>query len=238
MRARNWIIVAALTVTFPAIGWAQERANPGSTTSPPTTQTPPTTQPTPAPQPTTTTDNTSSRWYQTTPSHWVASGFVGSNFGASADSASVDFGGQIGYLWGGVVGAELLGDFAPKFKLNNALLADNPMVNAYMLNAIGAVPLGADGQFQPYISGGFGGIQLRSDVLSTSATTTSNAARAGADIGVGIMGFAGNVGVRGDVRYYRAFTNTSIGTGDNAIAEGMLSGLNFWRANVGVAVRW
>ncbi len=242
MRASHWMVVAALAVGCPSIARAQEPGNPGSRTSPPATQTSPAPRPALTPEstvPPTPTASGPSGFVATVPSHWIASGFVGSNFGASADSASVDFGGQVGYLWQGIAGAELLGDFGPKFKVNNALLADNPTVNAYMVNGVGALPLGADRQIQPYVSAGVGGIQLRSDVLGISATTSANAVRAGADVGFGVMGYAGNVGVRGDVRYFRAFTNDNIdlAAGD-ALAQTVLSGLNFWRANIGVAVRW
>jgi hypothetical protein len=44
------------------------------------------------------------------------------------------------------------------------------------------------------------------------------------------------------VRYYRASATsnldlTDLGTG-NVFTQGVLSGLNFWKANVGVAYRW
>src|SRR5262245_7039494 len=51
-------------------------------------------------------------------SHWTAAGFAGSSFAPNTatttnidDSASFDFGGQLGYLWRGVVGAEGLAAF-------------------------------------------------------------------------------------------------------------------------------
>jgi hypothetical protein len=109
--------------------------------------------------------------HEPTTSYWTASGFVGSNFGAGADSATVDFGGQLAYLYRGMIGAEFLADFAPHFRINNALLADNPNVNSYMLNVIGAVPIGWDARVQPYVSGGLGGIQLRSDMFNIGSTT-------------------------------------------------------------------
>ena len=59
------------------------------------------------------------------------------------------------------VGAEGLVDFAPSFKMDNLLFQDNPTVNTYMINAIGAVPVGSENQFFPYVSGGFGAVQLR-----------------------------------------------------------------------------
>jgi len=182
------------------------------------------------------------------PSRWTAAGFVGANYGAAATSSSVDFGGQLGYLYRGVIGGEFIADFAPSFNLTNAFLADRPNVNAYMANVLVSVPMGGDHQIQPYVSAGFGGVQLRSNMLAlaavpTSAQTSANDVRGGGDIGFGVMGFAGNVGIRGDVRYFRAFTNSNaaIGTGStaaDAFAQNLLSGLDFWRANIGIAVRW
>src|SRR6516162_10228121 len=39
---------------------------------------------------------------------WIATGFLGSNFGARADESSVQFGGQLAYLYRGVFGGEVL----------------------------------------------------------------------------------------------------------------------------------
>lgn len=160
----------------------------------------------------------------------------------------MDFGGQVGYLYRGVVGGELLADFAPKFELNNARFADMPNLNTYMANAVLALPLGDEHRVQPYVSAGFGAVQLRSNILGiagfpSSAQTSASATSGGGDIGFGLMGFAGNVGIRGDVRYFRAFTNDNItsvtgSTAADIFSQNVLSGLDFWRANIGVAVRW
>jgi hypothetical protein len=146
-----------------------------------------------------------------------------------------------------VFGAEVLADFAPNFKLNNVGLASNPDVNGYMLNAILGAPMGGDSQFKPYISGGVGEIQLRSDVLNTPANPASgfvsaNQAHFGGDIGAGLLAYSGNVGVRADVRYFRHFTTDSLAStattpADN-FAQALVSSLDFWRANIGIALRW
>lgn len=253
------IAVAALVaVALPASAHAQDPASPPSQSTPGATtpgQAPPQT-PTPGGGSTTSTPPTSttggssssssgSGWWSGVPSHWTAAGFVGSNFGAASNSSSVDFGGQVGYLYRGIVGGEFLADFAPNFNLNNALLSDMPNVNAYMANAIVAVPIGSDGQLQPYISAGFGGVQLRSNVLSDAAiplnAQSNTQIKPGGDIGFGLMGFARSVGIRGDVRYFRAFTSNTTTTGStitDVFAQNLLSGLDFWRANIGVALRW
>jgi hypothetical protein len=112
-----------------------------------------------------------------------------------------------------------------------------------MLNAIGAIPLGSSGAWQPFVSGGFGAITLRSDVLSgpgasaVNETINPNDTQFGGNIGGGIMGYAGNVGIRGDVRYFHGFRSNGV-TETNPIADNILSGLDFWRANIGVALRW
>src|SRR5215510_13517374 len=140
------IFATAFAAVLPAIAAAQSGAPPPA---PPPTPAPAPAQPAPPPAGVDLVD--------THDSQWVASGFVGSNFGAGADSASVDFGGQLAFLWRGAIGGEVLADFAPRFRINNTLLADNPNVNSYMVNVIGAVPIGSEARVQPYASGGLGG---------------------------------------------------------------------------------
>jgi outer membrane protein with beta-barrel domain len=202
---------------------------------------------------------------------WFGSAFVGSNFGSSTDftnnlndvtpnvqvdkgGSSLEFGGQIGYTWNRVVGAEFLADFTPSFGITNNLnllsvdntgIVDDPRVSTYMFNAIVAVPISA-GRFQPYISGGLGGITAAADVLDNvldvnGPTTRSSLTRLGTDIGGGVFTFPGSVGIRADVRYYHASSNNNTTLADVAadrLTENLLSGLSFWRANIGIAFRW
>ena len=230
------IAAAALIAAFPAISSAQNQTPPPVL---PPASSPAPAQPAPSPSKIEVGDAPASQW--------LASGFVGSNFGAAANDASVDFGGQLAWLYRGAIGAEFLADFAPNFRLNNALLADNPNVNSYMVNVIGAVPIGgSEARVQPYVSAGLGGVQLRSEMVNiastVSSTTAANQMRFGGNVGAGVMAFSGSVGIRADVRYYRTFTNndltTSTSTPADVFAQNLLSGLDFWRANLGIAVRW
>jgi hypothetical protein len=68
------------------------------------------------------------------------------------------------------------------------------------------MPLGADGAWQPYVSGGGGAISLRSgDLMDTAGNALNvNASRFGSNVGAGVMAFVGHLGFKGDVRYYRA----------------------------------
>src|SRR5262249_15408467 len=182
---------------------------------------------------------------------WIASGFIGTSLDTSANLVSEDdvtnslaFGGQIGYMWRSKVGGEFLASFAPSVGFNNVFLADNPNVNAYMWNAIGAVPFGRNRQFRPYLSAGLGAITLHATVFSGAKgiDTSASDSRFGWNIGGGLIVFAGHVGVRADVRHYSATTSNDAalikGESPSDLTAALLSGLEFWRTGVGVAFRW
>jgi opacity protein-like surface antigen len=196
-----------------------------------------------------------------TEGHWTASGFIGSSFGNMADEAfgdntgGIDFGGQVAYIWRGMFGPELLVNFAPDVsfdrdvKLSNVNLFDNPRINSYMANAIAALPLGFEGRIQPYVSGGYGAVQMKTNVLEevelvdgtldTSTTSHSNF-KLGSNIGGGIMAFAGKIGIRADLRYFHT-SNPPPDPADppaEQLSDALVSGLNFWRANAGIAFVW
>src|ERR1051325_210367 len=119
--------------------------------------------------------------YGATVSHWVASGFVGGGFNASTshddpriqeNGGGFSTGGQVGYLWHGFVGPEFLFEYAPSFDVNAVFIDGNTHVLSYMANAIASAPLGADGQIMPFISGGFGRIQMAADIINPIDLTT------------------------------------------------------------------
>ena len=197
----------------------------------------------------TSTATTQPTTYGATVSHWVASGFVGGGFNASSDDpriqengGGVTFGGQAGYLWHGFVGPEFLAEWAPSFDVNAVFVDGNTHQSSYMANIIAAAPLGADGQLMPFISGGFGRIGMTADIINPIDLTTDNNSNSvwGSNIGGGIMAFATDrVGVRGDVRYYHANSDTNIaGSPADQLVESIVSGVHFWRATGGLSVRW
>jgi hypothetical protein len=276
MRALQLSMVVALSAGFPTTLVAQ--TEPASTTTATSNQ----------PQTTPGSTGTASEL----PSRWIASGFVGSNFANNANPSSTEFGGAIGYLWRSKYGAEFDTGVTPNFQLQNNFfgLGITPMITTYMANAVGAMPLGPDAKWQPFISGGVGAIALRSTFASNQLDY--NATRFGGDLGAGVLGFVEHVGFKADVRYFRTtgkYSNatyvtpnstgspsatpvpspsptpsptpgpsptptppgpylhaldasTSAATADTsaaaALASSTLSGLHFWRANVGVAFRW
>ena len=235
--------------------------------------------------------NTTGTVTQDPDNHWIASGFVGSNFGRNAETASTEVGGSIGYLWKSKFGAEFDTGFTPSFELQSNFfgLGIKPQINTYMANAIAAAPLGPAAAWQPYISGGVGAISLMSGDEGEAANFLNpNGTKFGGNVGGGLMAFAGKVGFKADVRYYRAAGayQTSVaditpavspsptspappsspppspaptptpppgpyivptagtaqiasdGVTSKQLVDTALSGLAFWRANVGVALRW
>jgi len=162
------------------------------------------------------------------PRGWMASGFIGTNFGGSRKSnvdlaliedlnsntsTSVNFGGQVGYLARGVIGGEFLADFSPGLGgFDNLLFKNPPNLNSYMFNLIAVAPFGHAQSYDPYVSGGIGAVTLDSTIFVTDptrtplaalATQTASGSKFGWNIGGGLMAWSEkNWGFRGDVRYY------------------------------------
>ena len=137
---------------------------------------------------------------------WLASGFVGSNFGNNANPASMDVGATFTYLRNNRYGAEVNVGITPDFQLQNNFFSygNKPMVNSYMANAIWTRPLGGEKQIQPYISGGIGAISLRTQLANVTTTFDEMKTRFGGTIGGGAMVFLGPWGFKAGLEYYRA----------------------------------
>ena len=87
---------------------------------------------------------------------------------------------------------------------------------------------------RPYLVGGVGYIGSRQDASPGFAALNSN--DFGFDIGGGVMGFfADHVGLRGDLRYFRAVASDLFD--NDADPELRLSNLDFWRASIGLVIR-
>lgn len=173
---------------------------------------------------------------------WFASGLVGSAFARSADDANVNVGLAVGYLFRRAAGVEFSADFAPNFVVGEIPLGET-QVNSYMVNAIGALPIGSETTIQPFITGGIGALTLRSNQsqFGIGLPGIDNNQFAW-NLGAGVMGFRSRIGFRADVRYIRGAGNAN---DDNASASGLdnngnflLNNVDFWRTNVGVAFRW
>jgi hypothetical protein len=239
MRIARFVITAALLAGLSSTAFAQSTA----------------TQPTPAPSTGYGLDQVES---------WFASAYLGSNFGGGGSdffnndididrgsTASLNFGGELGYAWNGTFGAEFMVNHSPNFEAEDVLFQRRPSINTYMVNLLAAGPFGHLGNFRPFVSGGVGAVQMRSTIFTVDPTTTTvnvntlqtetnSGSQFGWNLGGGLMAFNGAWGVRGDVRYFAATSDDNLtdNTLRGALLQRQLSGLSFWNANFGLAFKW
>jgi opacity protein-like surface antigen len=177
---------------------------------------------------------------------WFVTPFVGANFGGSANfedfddvddevERRVDFGATIG--WNpSIVGFEFDFGWSPNFFENtvgsNNFEFGDSNVTTLMGNVLISAPPGA--RVRPYGSAGLG--LIRSSV-SGIGNFFDDVTRSdlGANIGGGVNGqFTDNVGIRGDLRYFRSLQDDS----DDDEFDLGLSDFDFWRGSIGVTFRW
>jgi len=184
---------------------------------------------------------------------WTVTPFVGWNTGGSADvngsdgttrtskfEHRVDYGVSIAGMGKGAFGAEFDLGYSPNFFERGNTNADgftftnDSNVLTAMGNLIVGIPIGGHGgSIRPYAVGGVGlirsNVQTVGDVFDVRTKNDF-----GFDLGGGAMGFFNqNVGIRGDIRYFRSFNGSS----DNVTGLG-LSNFNFWRASAGVSFKF
>jgi opacity protein-like surface antigen len=190
---------------------------------------------------------------RTASADWVLTPFVGWNFKGAADvqgaggttfsdrfEKKIDYGVSLAGMGAGAVGFEVDFGYSPNFFEGGTVgsgfdFANDSNVTTLTGNVILAIPIGGQhgGGVRPYVVGGVG--LIRSNVQDAGELFDVNTKNDfGFDVGGGIMGFfSQNVGVRGDVRYFRSFNGSS----DNALGLG-ISDFNFWRGSVGVSFRF
>jgi opacity protein-like surface antigen len=181
---------------------------------------------------------------------WLLTPFIGANFGGNADFGSfddfddeferrVDMGASLGWMGGGIVGFEVDFGWSPNFFENtvgpgNFEFGDSN-VTTLMGNVLVGIPVGGQTGpgVQPYATGGIGLIRGHIDGDEFFNDLDSN--NLGFNVGAGLNGFfTDNIGIRGDVRYFRTLSETEA---DDAF-DLALSDFDFWRATVGLTIRF
>jgi len=190
---------------------------------------------------------------RTASADWVLTPFVGWNFKGAADilapdgsdfddrfETKINYGVSLAAMGAGAIGFEVDFGYSPNFfetstTANGFQFTNDSNVTTLTGNAILAIPIGGQhgGGVRPYVVGGVG--LIRTNVADVGGLFDVNSKNDfGFDVGGGIMGFfSDNVGVRGDIRYFRSFT----GSEDNLTGLG-ISDFNFWRGSVGVSFRF
>lgn len=187
---------------------------------------------------------------RTASADWTFTPFIGWNFGSSADvtgsggpgfkdrfEKKIDYGASLTAMGSGPIGFELDFGYSPNFFESSTTASGFRFTSkSNVTTLMGNLVVGAHaGPVRPYAVAGVG--LLRSNVQDFdevfSATSKNDF---GLDVGGGVMGFfSNNIGLRGDVRYFRGFR----GTNDSDSATGITLGdFKFWRGSLGVSFKF
>jgi opacity protein-like surface antigen len=159
----------------------------------------------------------------------TASPFVGAAFGGNVDDGKVVYGLAFGLRGdGSAFGFELDFGLAPDFFPETAI--DDSSVTTLMANLLLTAPRAGS---RLYASGGIGIVKARVKSVNHLFDLDSN--EFGLNAGAGVMLFLGsNVGLRGDLRYFRALTDPE----PDGEFDVDLGDLDFWRVSAGVLLKF
>jgi len=158
-----------------------------------------------------------------------ATGFGGTSFGGDTSSNQGTLGLGLGWLGGGVFGFEVMFHHTPDFFGDNDFLGSNN-VSTLMGNLMLSAPID---RTRIYASGGAG--LMRSRVDDADDFFDVNRDDFGVNVGGGVLGYLSeNVGLRGDVRYFR-----NVGDPEpDAEFDIDFGSFSYWQATAGLAVRF
>jgi opacity protein-like surface antigen len=183
---------------------------------------------------------------------WLFTPFIGMNWGSAVtfNDALGDFddefekratyGASLAWMGAGIAGFELDFGYTPNFFETTEGdfdfdYGDNNLTTV-MANLVLAAPIGGTSGIglRPYASGGVGIVRSRIDNPEQFFDVSSN--DWAFNVGAGLTGFfTDNVGIRGDVRYFRSLQDNEPDEDDLDLA---LGSFRFWRGSVGVTFRF
>jgi len=155
-------------------------------------------------------------------------GFGGTTFGGDTDKSRMTYGLGLGWIGGGVFGLEALFFYSPHFFGSEDLIDNN--LSTLMANVIIAAPIERS---RIYASGGAG--LMKSRVRDADEFFDVRRNDFGINVGGGFIGyFSHNVGLRGDIRYFRNMGDSQVGPG----VDLDLGDFNYWSATAGLTIRF
>jgi opacity protein-like surface antigen len=186
-----------------------------------------------------------------TPAHadWLFTPYIGVTFGGNADfgdvgdfednfEKKVTFGGTATWMGAGIIGLEVDLGTTPNFFERTSGDFDFDFGDSNVATLMGNVVLGAPiggttgPGVRPYASGGIG--LLRSSISAGDLFDDLSKNDLGLNVGAGAHIFFGdNVGIRGDIRYFRSLQDDEDDILDLGVAD-----FDFWRGTVGVTFRF
>ena len=182
---------------------------------------------------------------------WLFTPWVGINWGTTIDfneslgdfedelEKRGTFGASLAWMGAGAVGFEFDFGWSPNFFQStegdeNFDYGDNNLTTL-MANVVVGAPIGGQSGLgvRPYASGGVGIIRSHLDDADDLFDVSSNDWCF--NVGAGVAGFfSDNVGLRGDVRYFRSLQDDEP---DDEL-DVALGSFSFWRGSVGVTFRF
>lgn len=180
---------------------------------------------------------------------WLLTPYVGVTFGGNANFGDVGdfednfekrvtFGGSATWMGAGIIGVEVDLSTTPNFFSNTSGDSDIEFGDGYVASFMGNLIVGAPigGQtgvgFRPYGVVGLG--LLRSSIDGGGLFDDVSSSDLGFNVGAGAhVFFTDHVGLRGDVRYFRAFQQNN-----DSDLNFELEDFDFWRGTVGVTFRF
>jgi opacity protein-like surface antigen len=182
---------------------------------------------------------------------WLLTPYLGVTFGGSADFGNVGdlgdnfekkvaYGVNAAWMGAGAIGFEI--DFGTTPNFYESTFGTNDFdwgdsnVTTLMANLIVGAPIGGQSGFgfRPYGSAGLG--LIRSNVSSLGFFDDLSTNELGFNLGGGThVFFSDNVGLRGDIRYFRGLEG---GDDDDDFLDLKARDLDFWRGTLGVTFRF
>lgn len=181
---------------------------------------------------------------------WLLTPYLGVTFGSGVDFADLvefdefdkktTYGGTLTWMGAGIIGFEADFGITPDFfeLPTGGIDIDfgDTNVTTLMGNLVVGVPIGGTSGpgVRPYGSAGLGLLRSRIDASDLFDDVSSN------ELGINLGGgahifFTDNVGIRGDLRYFRSLQDDD---GDEDLIDVDLGSFDFWRATVGVTFRF
>ncbi len=178
---------------------------------------------------------------------WLFTPFLGATFGGSANiggggenftdefERKLSYGATLAWMGGGAVGFEVDFGYSPNFfrvsdDSTGFDLVGDGNVTTLMGNLVIGAPLGG---VRPYASGGMGLLKSKVDGVGQFFDQIDSN-DFGFNAGAGVIGFfTDNVGIRGDVRYFRSLRDN-----DPDGVDLRLGDFKFWRGTVGLTLKF
>lgn len=172
---------------------------------------------------------------------WFITPFIGLKFAgetnlvdleSGASNTKLTLGGIVGWIDPGLLGFEADVGYSPRFfeRSSGALVARSHVITV-MGNFVLSVPQEITGDsLRPFVSGGAGWMRIGIDDVAGLLPVKSNLF--GINVGGGATGRLTDVSsLRFELRYFKSITND-----EEAVREG--TSLSFWRAGVGLTLRY